>query len=168
MSWFAEKARKARRIALSQVTRLPKAPRKGSEDDPATKATWKHLFAFTSRQHLSSLPLAVAATIVSSGIRTFQAVVYGRIFGIMAAFGAGRMDGPDALRSVSTWSLVLTGMGIGTWISNTLFMSMWIVFGEAQARSVRREIFESLLSKDMAWYDGQTGGTPSLLTRIET
>lgn len=139
-----------------------------SEDEPATKATWKHLFVFTSRDDLSSLPVAIVATMVSSGIRTFQAVAFGRIFDIMAAFGAGRIDGPDALRSVSTWSLVLTGMGIGTWISHTVFMSVWMVFGEAQARSARREIFSSLLSKDMAWYDGQPDGTPSLLTRIET
>ncbi|SPO02060.1 related to STE6 - `Full-size` ABC transporter responsible for export of the `a` factor mating phe [Cephalotrichum gorgonifer] len=136
--------------------------------EQATKATWKHLFAFTFRGHLPTLLLAIFTTVISSGLRAFLAVTYGRIFDVIADLGADSISGHEALKAVSTWCLILTGMGIGTWLSNSLLMSMWIIFGEAQALNVRREIFGSLSRKDMAWYDGQVEGTASLLTRIET
>ncbi|MBE3043257.1 hypothetical protein IMZ48_11940 [Candidatus Bathyarchaeota archaeon] len=117
---------------------------------------------------MSTIPFAIIATFASSGIRAYKAVAYGQVFDILSKFGAGKISGQEALRDVSTWCLVLTGMGIGVWLSNSMFMHMWIVFGEGQARSVRREVFGSLLGKDMAWYDGQADGTPSLLVQIET
>ena len=160
MNQIREKVRRAKLAVFSR--------REAGEPEKFAKATWKHLFAFSSKEHLTTLLLAIAGTIVSSGLRTFKAVAYGRIFNIIADFGAGKIYGQEALNQVSTWSLVLAGMGIGTWISHTLFMSMWMVFGEEQARSVRREVFGSLLKKDMAWYDGQTDGTSSLLVRVET
>lgn len=167
MSLIRRITHKARDLASSRLKPLAFF-RKDPEASQVAKASWKHLFAFASRDHLTTVLLAVVATVVSSGLRTFLAVVYGRIFDVIAAFGAGNTRGPDALHDISTWCLVLTGMGVGTWISNGLFMSIWIIFGEAQARSVRREVFSSLLEKDMAWYDGQVEGTSSLLTRIET
>lgn len=158
---------RARDLASSRLKPLAFF-RKHPEASQVTKATWKHLFAFASRDHITTVLLAVVATVASSGLRIFLAVVYGRIFDVIAAFGAGSASSPDALHDISTWCLVLTGMGVGTWISNGLFMSIWIVFGEVQARSIKREVFSSLLEKDMAWYDGQVEGTSSLLTRIET
>ena len=167
MSSIRRITHRARDLASSRLKFLAFF-KKDLEASQVTKATWKHLFAFASRDHLTTVLLAVVATVVSSGLRTFLAVVYGRIFDVIAAFGGGSTSGPNALHDISTWCLVLTGMGVGTWISNGMFMSMWIVFGEAQARSVRRDVFSSLLEKDMAWYDGQVEGTSSLLTRIET
>lgn len=167
MSSIRRIAHKAKELASSRLKLLAFFK---EDPDPrqVAKASWKHLFVFASRDHFTTVLLAVVATIVAGGLRTFLAVVYGRIFDVIAAFGAGSTSEPDALRGISTWCLILTGMGVGTWISNGMFMSMWIIFGEAQARSVRREVFSSLLEKDMAWYDGQVEGTSSLLTRIET
>ncbi|PKS09903.1 hypothetical protein jhhlp_004526 [Lomentospora prolificans] len=136
--------------------------------EPQLQLSWRHLFAFTTRRHLTSLLPAILTCLAVSGLEAFLPVVYGRIFNAFAAFGSGSSGAEEALRAVATWCLVLVGLGLGTWLSNGLFMSAWIMFGEGQAKSVRQAVFRALLKKEMEWYDLQSDGTSSLLTRIET
>jgi ATP-binding cassette subfamily B (MDR/TAP) protein 1 len=43
-----------------------------------------------------------------------------------------------------------------------------MAFGELQARTARREIFDSMLEKEMEWYDSREDGIGSLLIRLQT
>lgn len=133
-----------------------------------TKSSWKQLFAFTKRSHTGTLIAALIAAAFSAGFKTVLAVILGKIFDIIAGFGNGTFTGDEALARVSDWALVLLGMGIGNWIASTAFLALWVIFGELQACSVRENIFASLLSKDMAWFDFQSEGISSLLIRIQT
>ncbi|KAH7179800.1 P-loop containing nucleoside triphosphate hydrolase protein [Fusarium flagelliforme] len=133
-----------------------------------TKSSWKQLFAFTKRSHTGALVAALIAAAFSAGFKTVLAVILGKIFDIIAGFGNGTFTGDEALSRVSDWALVLLGMGIGNWIASTAFLALWVIFGELQACSVRENIFASLLSKDMAWFDSQSEGISSLLIRIQT
>ncbi|UKZ75786.1 hypothetical protein TrVFT333_003480 [Trichoderma virens FT-333] len=56
-------------------------------------------------------------------------------------------------------------MGVANWVSSTAFLALWIIFGELQASSVRKDVFKSLLSKKMSWYDSLDQGISSLQTR---
>ncbi|KAF4966486.1 hypothetical protein FSARC_5827 [Fusarium sarcochroum] len=132
------------------------------------KSSWRQLFLFTKRSHTGALIAALLAAGFTAGFKTVLSVILGKIFDIIAGFGDGSLDGDEALKQVSMWSLVLLGMGIGNWVASTVFLALWVIFGELQASSVRHDIFASLLSKDMTWYDSQSEGISSLLIRIQT
>ncbi|KAJ4246606.1 ATP-dependent permease [Fusarium torreyae] len=132
------------------------------------KSSWRQLFLFTKRTHTGALIAALLCACFTAGIRVSLSVILGEIFDIIAGFGNGSLDGDKALKQVSMWSLVLLGMGIGNWIASTAFLALWVTFGELQASSVRQDIFASLLSKEMAWFDSQSEGISSLLIRIQT
>jgi len=133
------------------------------------KPTWRHLFAFaTPRQHLPALLPALATCLFVSGLKSFLPVAYGHFFNAFAAWGSGQITVDEAFVRVVTWCLILVAMGAATWLSNGLFMAAWIAFGEGQAKTARREVFDALLKREMAWYDVQADGMASLLTRIET
>lgn len=133
-----------------------------------TKSSWKQLFAFTKKTHTGALIAALIAAAFSAAFKTVLAVILGKVFDIIAGFGNGTYGGDEALSRVSDWALVLLGMGVGNWIASTAFLALWVIFGELQACSVREDIFTSLLSKDMAWFDSQSEGISSLLIRIQT
>lgn len=139
-----------------------------AQGPPELKSGWKHLFVFTKKTHVGPIIAALAATAFAAGFKTVLSVVLGRVFNIIAEFGNGSAGSSDTLSNIGTWCLILLGLGIGNWLASSLFLSLWIVFGELQASSVRYEIFHSLLAKDMAWFDSQSEGISSLLVRIQT
>ncbi|KAF4451515.1 hypothetical protein F53441_5524 [Fusarium austroafricanum] len=132
------------------------------------KSSWKQLFLFTRRSHSASLIAALLAAGFLAGFKTVLSIILGKIFDIIAGFGNGSLDGDEALSQISGWAVVLVGMGVGNWMASTAFLALWVIFGELQAHSVRHDIFASLLSKDMAWFDSQSEGISSLLIRIQT
>lgn len=132
------------------------------------RASWRSLFAFTKRSHAGFLFAAVVASAVAAALRTVLAIFLGRIFDVIAEFGSGTRTGDSALEHVSQLCLVLIGLGFGNWLANTAFLSLWIAFGELQADSVRNDIFNCLLARDLAWFDALDQGISSLLVRIQT
>jgi len=154
-----------RRKKKQQFRRKNQPPRKKF---PPPKPSWKHLFAFTTQHDSATLSFSLLTCLATSGLKAFLPIVYGFIFDAISEFGSGSVEGGEFLRVVAKWAVVLVGMGVGTWIANGSNMGAWIQFGERQARTVRKEVFKSLLVKDMAWYDSQADGISSLLTRIES
>ncbi|KAF5691096.1 ABC transporter [Fusarium denticulatum] len=132
------------------------------------KSSWKQLFLFTRQSHSGALIAALLAAGFSAGFKTVLSVILGKVFDIIAGFGNGSLSGDEALSQVGRWALVLVGLGVGNWVASTAFLALWVIFGELQACSVRQDIFASLLSKDMAWFDSQSEGISSLLIRIQT
>lgn len=154
------------------LTDLPTTPSTGTsavrQETRNPAAAWKHVFAFTKWKHALPLALALLATCATSAIKSALALVIGKIFNLVVEFGAGGLEPAETLKQVSTWCLILAGMGLGAWIANGGFMATWVVFGELQARAVRDEVFSSLLIKELAWYDAQQDGIASLLVRAES
>ncbi|KAM0424234.1 hypothetical protein ACHAPT_010606 [Fusarium lateritium] len=134
----------------------------------APKSSWSQLFLFTRKSHTGALIAALIAAAFTAAFKTVLAVILGMIFDVIAGFGNGSLNREDTLSDISMWSLVLLGLGIGNWIASSAFLALWVIFGELQACSVRRDMFASLLSKDMAWFDSQTEGISGLLVRIQT
>lgn len=158
-------------LALSSVETLNVHDSNVNFEIPAPqqdKAGWRHLFAFTKKAHFGLALTALVATAFTAGFKTVLAVILGKVFDVIADFGNGTADGPDTLSQISKWCLVLAGLGLGNWLASTAFLSFWIIFGELQASSVRHELFQNLLSKEISWFDTQTEGLSSLLVRIQT
>ncbi|KHN95446.1 ABC a-pheromone efflux pump AtrD [Metarhizium album ARSEF 1941] len=87
---------------------------------------------------------------------------------MISQLGQGTRTGRSALTDVSTWCLVLVGLGIGNLMASSSFLSFWVVFGELQVREARRRVFTSLLSKRPDWFASLDGGIEGLHIRIHT
>ncbi|EFX02238.1 ABC a-pheromone efflux pump [Grosmannia clavigera kw1407] len=131
-------------------------------------ASVQHLFVAWTCGELSILVPAVAASAVVAGAKTAYALILGEIFQTISDFGSGRVSVHDTVRTISTWCLGLVGLGAGKALISFLMMVMWITHGESRARSVRLQLFQSLLEKEMAWFDTRRGGMSSLMTEQNT
>lgn len=138
-----------------------------TRDEPI-RTSYKHLFSFTRWNHLAPLTAALASSAAFAAIKSIYPIFLGKIFNIVSDFGAGRRSGSETLGEISHWSQILIGLGIANCVLGSAFLSLWVIFGELQAESVRQHIFKSLLSKNMAWFDSLEQGVSSLLVRIQT
>ena len=132
------------------------------------KASWRSLFAFTTRRHTGSIVFAALATIGAGILKPISAIFYGNIFSALAKFGAGALNGQETLQQISKWCIALVAVGGGAWLFEGALLSTWMIFGELQAKSVREQMFTGMLEKDMEWYDLREDGIGSLLIRIQT
>ncbi|KAL3421354.1 ABC a-pheromone efflux pump [Phlyctema vagabunda] len=138
-----------------------------SENETAV-ASWRSLFAFTTRQHTASIICCAIATIVAGAIRPASAICFGKIFDLLTSYGLGVLSASDTKSQISDWCIVLTAIGVASWLFEGTFLVAWIAFGELQAKSVRIKMFAGLLDKEMEWYDLREDGIGPLLIRIQT
>lgn len=92
----------------------------------------------------------------------------GRSMDALAQFGGGLIDS-SALRDhmmPNIHAFVL--LGFCTLITNAGMFASWTIFGEVQAKSVREELFRSLLEKELEWFELSESGIAALLTRLQT
>ncbi|KAG7120333.1 Mating factor M secretion protein mam1 like [Verticillium longisporum] len=138
------------------------------ESAAAVKVSWRDLFAFTRWTHCVALVPAVVASCVVGAFKTSLAVTLGLFFQYTVDVADGSVGGPETIKRTAALSVILCGLGAGHWAANTVFFASWVLFGELQAKSIREQMFKSLLKKDMSWYDSQSEGVSSLLVRIES
>jgi ATP-binding cassette subfamily B (MDR/TAP) protein 1 len=136
--------------------------------DSKANASWRSLFAFTSRQHTGHIACALVASISAGCIRPTSSIFYGKVFFALTTFGAGGSTAPEMMHEVSKWCLALTALSVASWIVDGVFWLLWVVFGELQAKNARQAMFSGMLDKDMEWYDLRENGISPLLIRIET
>ena len=139
-----------------------------SHNAPQTSPSWRCLFSFAKRQHI---PTAISAAFWSIGAGASQpitAILYGKLFTEITRFGIGQLTAQQFLHNVSIWCSALAIAAGGSWIVHGASLSSWMVFGELQAKSARTEIFNSMLEKELQWYDSKEDGIGSLLVRIQT
>jgi len=150
-----------------QVSSQELQPWEAPRDD-AVKPSWRSLFAFKTPRHALPLTIALVTTLASALFRPTAAIFFGKIFAALTKFGAGTAAAEDTLHCVAKWCLALVGLGGSAWCVEGAFWSSWMAFGEAQAKSVQHKMFESMLNKDMEWYDLRQDGIGSFLIRIQT
>jgi ATP-binding cassette subfamily B (MDR/TAP) protein 1 len=137
-------------------------------DTAETPSSWRSLFAFTVRAHWVSIACSLAGSIFAGMLKPATSIFFGKIFSVLAKYGAGTMDAKAMLHEVSIWCIALTVLCISAWLAEGIFLSAWIIFGEIQAKTVREKMFAALLDKDKEWYDLREDGIGSLLIRIQT
>ncbi len=144
-------------------------PEKKNDDDKQEHQTSPFsLFSFTSRSHFLTLLIALFLSIASGIVIPVFAVLLGRIFDIFTTFGEDEISGPDLVKKVSTYGIALAGLGLGSGLLNAFYLGFWLLFGELQAKSVREKLFDSMLGKDMEWYDMRKFSIETLISRQQT
>lgn len=137
-------------------------------NEDALNITWKSSFSFMRREDLPLLTASVISAAIAGATKPAIAIFLGRIFNILSSYALGEITQSQLLHNISIWSLALTALGCAVWSFNSLFFSLWLLFGESQARTLRAKLFTGLLAKDMAWYELRVDGVSSLLVRIQT
>jgi ATP-binding cassette subfamily B (MDR/TAP) protein 1 len=155
-------------IRQRSVLELPDLKDLEPIDNLNGKPSWRSLFNFTTRQHVFQLLLTIVFTILSSLLQPTGAVFYVKVFAVLTSFGSGTLNAHDTLQEIAKWCTALVILGIVSWFVEVGFLSLWMTFGELQAKSVREQMFTNMLGKDMDWYDMRQYGIGSLLVRIET
>lgn len=138
-----------------------------TQPSPSSKSTWRHIFAFTERQHTAALVLATVAAACAAGVKTSNAIFLGKFLDIDTQLGEGTMTTETAAAKVASLCIILTAIGVAALVSNWAFMTAWIIFGELTAKSARKTVFTSLLYKEMAWFDSQLDGMSSALSSVQ-
>ncbi|KAK2761305.1 hypothetical protein FQN54_001827 [Arachnomyces sp. PD_36] len=126
------------------------------------------LFNFTTRKHLPPLLSALTLTLAAGILVPISAIFLGRLFDAFSSFGSGTINGDALADRVSANCIILVGLGAATWVLNGGYFTLWVAFGELQARVVREEMFADLLRKDLEWFEMRRDGMGSFLPRLQT
>lgn len=137
-------------------------------EDSDMKPAWKSMFAFTVRGHLAVMIPAWISSMIAGGIKPCMAIFMGFIFDDIAKYVAGSSNYSSMIGSISKWCIVLTGLGLGSFLANAGFFGLWLIFGESQAKQARERLFTGLLRREMEWYDLRKDGISPVLIRIQT
>lgn len=138
------------------------------EQEFAAQIGWKALFGFTTTSHVAVLISALASAAAAAATLPIFSIMYGRIFGAYSDYGAGKTDGDELLSEITRLCIIMTGIAAASWILNSVFFFLFLLFGELQARSARTRIFDVLIRKDMTWYDMRESGITAFLPTIQT
>lgn len=141
------------------------------EDNKKSKeaiASWGALFNFTDRAHLIVLIPALILSAVSGILPAALAIFLGRYFDGLANFGAGTISDHELVQKVQINTYGLIAIGGATWLMKGGFFTLWLIFGEMQAKNVRDILFQCLLQKDLEWFEMRSTGVGSLLSRSQT
>jgi ATP-binding cassette subfamily B (MDR/TAP) protein 1 len=147
---------------------------KGSLDASLTKSTsrpsakWQDLFAFTAQSHFAILLPAIILSLLAGLLQPAVAIFFGRISTAFADYGAGRIESSTFMHHITNAVYALIAIGTCTLVLRGLSFSLWLLFGELQAKSARQELFVILLRKELRWYESQAHGTSAVLSSLQT
>lgn len=131
-------------------------------------STWRDLFNFTTKAHISPLLAAIVLSVASGIVIPALSILLGKLFDQFTKYGGGTIDGHGLVQKISQYGLYLVALGSGAIFLNSGYFGFWLVYGELQAKSVRDELFQGLLEKDMEWFDMRKSGVNTLLGRLQT
>ena len=137
------------------------------ENEEPSKPSWKSLFHFNNKSQYKYLVIAIILSILIGLVIPFQAFFLGKLFLALTSFGAGVIDGKDLIEEIAKYSIYLCSLGAGSWVVSTFYFASWLFFGELQGRNARLELFQSLLNKDMTWYDSRKNGIRAVIPSIQ-
>lgn len=130
--------------------------------------SWTSLFAFTSRAQALLLSISFLVAVATGAAGPIYNIFFGKVLDAFTEFAQGQLDGPTFKRKIAIDSAIIAAIGMGNWILNAIFLSLWISFGEAQARICRKGLFDRLLDMSTSWYDTRQSGISALMPRIQS
>ena len=120
------------------------------------------LFSLIPRHHFFILLLpAILSSLASGGIAPFMTIVVGQTFNAFAQFPTSSPATAAAkstlLHQVGISCLELIALAVGSIALGSLTSCLWIWVGEMNAMSVRKAVYQSVIGKDMFWFDLHLG-----------
>ncbi|OMP86891.1 Alpha-factor-transporting ATPase [Diplodia seriata] len=138
------------------------------EDEALRQTQWKDLFNFLTRKHVPLLVSALFLAVLCGLAVPANAYLLGKVFDAFAKHGAGEITGDKLEKDVTKYCIYLLSLAAGNWVINSIFFTVWMLFGETQARSARERVFAALLKRNMTWYDQRKNGVASMVPRLQT
>ncbi|KAF8439186.1 P-loop containing nucleoside triphosphate hydrolase protein [Terfezia claveryi] len=138
-----------------------------AQSKPTAKLSF--LFSFFPNSCASYYLLtACLATVISGFIVPAMSVVIGKILDSLLKFDLGIYEKKVLRAEVQglIWNLV--GLGIGAFISNAVLNIMWQRCADLQAKRARECVFESLVVRELEWFDKRKHGVGAMLTQTQT
>ena len=133
----------------------------------SSKASWSSLFFFTRTKHAPAALLAVLTAFCAGILVPAFAIFLGKVFNSFIDSGSGAIENSQLHREVKGTCFVLIGLAAATWILDGSYYASWIAFGELQANNARETMFDSLVVKDLAWYDTKMEGVGGFFVQVE-
>lgn len=130
-------------------------------------AGWTALFSFTDKKQTLTLILATAFAVLAGLVMPAFAFILGDFFNSFMLCGAGGISSQTLLDQVITGCVKLAYLGLASWLLNGCYFLLFIVFGEQQAASARKDVFQSLLEKNIEWFEGRGDGTAAFLSCVQ-
>ena len=120
------------------------------------------LFSLVPRRHFFILVLpAILSSMASGGIAPFMTIVIGQTFDAFAQFptssSATAADKSTLIHQVGISCLELIALAVGSVALGSLTSCLWIWVGEMNAMSVRKAVYQSVIGKEMLWFDLHLG-----------
>lgn len=140
----------------------------GGQNGRSKNPSWRSMLHFTLRIHFIPLVVALILTALSGVIIPAVAIILGKAFDAFAQYGSNKITGPDLVEQISWYAVALTVLGGASGILNGGFFTIWISFGELQAKSAREQLFNEMLEKEIEWYDLRKAGINTLISRLQT
>ncbi|KAL3466068.1 P-loop containing nucleoside triphosphate hydrolase protein [Aspergillus heterothallicus] len=125
------------------------------------------LLNFTTSKHVPTLAAGVLCAFVASFTVPLFSVLLGGIFNQFTLFGGGEITGQVLIRQVSSYAILLLGLGALGWFWNGIYFILFVVFGELQAANARGSLFEGLLKKNQRFFEEQEEGNRTFLGCIQ-
>ena len=139
-----------------------------ADEDEKKVVPWMSLFVFANRRHTIVLGAALVLSVISGLVIPGMSIMMGMIFGAFAQFGSGTLGPEVFMDKVKKYTLWLTILGCCSWLLNGAFFSLWLWFGELQAKSARDKLFDSLISKELSWFEERKNGVSAMITGSQT
>jgi ATP-binding cassette subfamily B (MDR/TAP) protein 1 len=153
---------------ISLEARIPITRGLASVSDEKVIEGWRTLFAFTRRQHIVPLSLALFTSITAGATGPALTIFVGKLFDTFAQYASGALDHDTFEKKMSQQAVYLAVLGILSFLLGGGSYVGWITFGETQARACRSAIFNGLLRKPISWYDTRRSGPKALVARLNT
>lgn len=137
----------------------PPSPTRLTTFDQLIKPRFRLLFSLTTKQdYIIHILPACILSIIASIIPPYMTVLIGDLFIPFSAFpldqhSATPSQSATLIKDVSAIALKLALVGVAGFVVHTLVGRVWIGYGERVADRLRRSVYESVISKDMAWFD---------------
>lgn len=125
------------------------------------------IFSFTHRAHLPLLAICFTLSALAGTIQPVTSILVGKLMNSLSRYAANDIDGDEFEANTKPWLISLAMLGTAACFLRGSFCCAWIVFGESQARVVREDLFSSLVIRDFEWFEAQSSGVSSLLSRIQ-
>lgn len=123
------------------------------------------IFTFSRASHLPVFIPGVLLSAAAGLLQPAMAIFLGRFFNAFSDFASNVIDEPTFDRDTSRSIYALLAIGLCTLLVKGGVFACWVGFGELQAKSARLAVFQSLLNRDIEWFDAQSIGMPALLER---
>ncbi|KAL2842183.1 P-loop containing nucleoside triphosphate hydrolase protein [Aspergillus pseudoustus] len=125
------------------------------------------LLNFTTSKHVPTLAAGVLCASVASFTLPLFSFLLGGIFNQFTLFGVGQITGQVLIQQVSSYAILLLGLGTLGWFWNGIYFILFVAFGELQAANARDSLFNGLLKKNQRFFEEQEEGTRTFLGCVQ-